>query len=316
MVIFALGELGFFESIRGKMYVDSLTMQELGIQPYAFTALCQTLQGLGILEEKGPELYQLTSSAEAIFQQRGYFTWAVGSYGDVLRNLADLATGQKRFGRDVDRDERFVAKGAGMLTAQNVHPVISNLLDAQPSRVLVDLGCGGGGLLIHLCQRYPHLRAVGIDLSARACEFARQNVAKARLEERIEIIEADISDPFHSSNERGVELLRQADTITGLLMLHDLMEEKARALDILCNIKNTYTHVKHYVFVDTMKASSLSSMEQSYFTLGFELVHAFMGQHLWTKEVYNELFTEAGFTVQNCLEVGIPSTWLYSLKPL
>lgn len=55
-----------------------------------------------------------------------------------------------------------------------------------PDERLLDVGCGWGGLLIHAAEHYG-IRGVGITLSDRQAALARQRVAEAGLDERIEI---------------------------------------------------------------------------------------------------------------------------------
>ncbi len=60
----------------------------------------------------------------------------------------------------------------------------------QPGDRLLDVGCGWGGLLIHAARHYG-ISGVGITLSVRQHELARQRVAEAGLDDRIEIRLAD-----------------------------------------------------------------------------------------------------------------------------
>ncbi|MDP8255660.1 MAG: class I SAM-dependent methyltransferase [Candidatus Alcyoniella australis] len=60
----------------------------------------------------------------------------------------------------------------------------------QNGRV-VDLGCGPADVLIRLCAALPAVRALGVDGSQAMIELAQRAVAKAELQDRIELICAD-----------------------------------------------------------------------------------------------------------------------------
>jgi len=314
MVIFALEEMGFFRLIQEKGYFDLSDASVLGIQQKFFLPLCNTLQALNIVQRNDQGHYQLTMAAETITQQLGFFTWAVGGYGDVLRNLYPLASGQQSFGDEIFRDERYVAKGAGQCTRNFVLPIICEMLDPISINIIADLGCGSGELLIYLCRRYPHIRGVGVDRSAKACELARQNITNARLTNRIEIVEADVCNLSYNLDSRELDLLTRSDTITCLFMLHDLIQEELQAREMLLKMKYFFREATHFLFGDTMQTDSPPSLQQSSFIVGFELVHAFMEHHIWKKQVYDDLFAAADFDIQRCVELAIPSSWLYLLS--
>jgi cyclopropane-fatty-acyl-phospholipid synthase len=63
----------------------------------------------------------------------------------------------------------------------------------QPGQSLLDIGCGWGALVLHAARHYG-ARCVGITLSERQLELARERVARAGLQERIEIRLQDYRD--------------------------------------------------------------------------------------------------------------------------
>ena len=50
------------------------------------------------------------------------------------------------------------------------------------------------------------------------------------------------------------------------------------------------------------------------FSVGFELVHAFMDTPIMSRETYENAFAEAGLTVERREPFGAPSTWLWLLR--
>jgi len=61
-----------------------------------------------------------------------------------------------------------------------------------PARIL-DIGTGVGLLAVAFCQRFPAATVVGIDLWPPSLALARQNVDAARLADRIELREQDVT---------------------------------------------------------------------------------------------------------------------------
>jgi cyclopropane-fatty-acyl-phospholipid synthase len=63
----------------------------------------------------------------------------------------------------------------------------------QPGHTLLDIGCGWGALVIRAAQKFG-ARCVGVTLSERQFELARERVAQAGLQDRVEIRLQDYRD--------------------------------------------------------------------------------------------------------------------------
>lgn len=70
---------------------------------------------------------------------------------------------------------------------------ICRKLRLKPGELLLDIGCGWGGLLIWAARRYG-VDGLGVTLSERQCELARRRVASEGLADRIEIRLQDYRD--------------------------------------------------------------------------------------------------------------------------
>jgi len=64
--------------------------------------------------------------------------------------------------------------------------MICRKLRLQPGQRLLDIGCGWGALLLHAAREYD-IEAVGITLSERQAELARERIAAAGLEKRCRV---------------------------------------------------------------------------------------------------------------------------------
>lgn len=66
---------------------------------------------------------------------------------------------------------------AGRLRLATRAALVGKLIDSQGEPVCLELGCGIGTFSEPLLQAHPHLRLVGIDISPRCIELARQRLA-------------------------------------------------------------------------------------------------------------------------------------------
>jgi cyclopropane-fatty-acyl-phospholipid synthase len=66
-------------------------------------------------------------------------------------------------------------------------------IGVQPGHTLLDIGCGWGALVLRAAQKFG-ARCVGVTLSQNQCDLARERVARAGLQDRIEIRLQDYRD--------------------------------------------------------------------------------------------------------------------------
>jgi hypothetical protein len=86
----------------------------------------------------------------------------------------------------------LVLQAQGTMSAAAV-PQLEGIFPADASAFL-DVGAGVGAISIALCQRYPSLRAVGLEPLDAARTLAARNVSAAGLSERIELREQRIEE--------------------------------------------------------------------------------------------------------------------------
>jgi len=316
-VVFALSEIGFFKLFEKNDSVVNLPRAAgiLKVRQNLLTALCDNMVAIGILQNASDDSYALTIEGQNLAELLGYFTWAIGGYGNLLHNLHHLVSGRKTYGYEVVRDESYVARGAGEVGQKFVLPVVASQLDKSSFNEIVDLGCGSAALLIFLCRRYPWIKGVGVDISEKACELARQRIFQSGLSERIRIIKSDVNQLAYGADSSEVSSLQRAEVVTSFFMLHDLIKNQAQAVDFFSNLKRNFCNTRYFLFGDTMQSDSLELLKsQKIFSQVFELVHAFMGHCLWKKQLYDEVFSAAGFAVDGCIRLDIPFSWLYVLK--
>jgi hypothetical protein len=312
-VVHALERLGLLDCLAGGEPVESAALVAVsGAEPARVGALLRTAARLGILHRDGHR-YRMTAQGRRLIELRGFFTWAVGGYGDVLRQLAPLATGVRAYGTDVRRDEAMVAAGSGSADRGLMTGLLHGVMDRLDVRRLADVGCGDATRLVHLCRRYPGLSGVGVDRSPGACELAGRNVAAAGLEGRIDVVCADVLSYLDGPASGG---LAGADAVSSFFMLHDLFALPEGPVAVLRRIREAFPAAGVLLLADTVRLDEdIVPDELPIFSLGFELVHAFMGVPIGTREEYDRWFDEAGLRVRECIPFGAPASWLWVLDP-
>jgi cyclopropane-fatty-acyl-phospholipid synthase len=87
------------------------------------------------------------------------------------------------------------------------YDLICRKLDLRPGMRLLDVGCGWGGMPMHAAEHYG-VQAVGVTLSRRQVEYARDAVAVAGLGDRVDIRLQDYRDvadgPFDAVSSIGM----------------------------------------------------------------------------------------------------------------
>lgn len=72
-------------------------------------------------------------------------------------------------------------------------------LQPPPGGAVLELGCGTARNLIAAARRYPDCRLFGLDVSPAMLSTAQRSVLRARLDERIVLVEGDAAAPGHAA---------------------------------------------------------------------------------------------------------------------
>lgn len=74
--------------------------------------------------------------------------------------------------------------------------LLASACDAAAGARILEAGCGPGAALLAAAVRRPEARFTGVERDPAAAALARANVAANGLSDRVEILEADIRQPF------------------------------------------------------------------------------------------------------------------------
>lgn len=139
--------------------------------------------------------------------------------------------------------------GQSVLSSLEAHilPLVPGLTDRLARGIQVlDVGCGRGRIMTRLARLYPHSRFVGMDLSADAIAFARDEASNVN---NVEFIATDLSDFDQSAAADSFDFITTFDAV------HD----QAEPLNVLKGIYRTLKKDGIYLMQDI---SGTSHVEQ------------------------------------------------------
>ncbi|MBL3808361.1 class I SAM-dependent methyltransferase [Streptomyces sp. BRB081] len=184
----------------------------------------------GVLEEwRGT--YRLTRRGELLTSEialarLGFYLEA---YGPVVQRADELMTGQAVYGRDVHRSNGPLSRHCATIFARYYTPIVLETMRDRGARSVLDLGCGGGQLLVDACLSDPGLTGIGLDIAPAAVEVARELAREHGVEDRLHF---EVADAFNPSS--WPERCRGVDMITGIGVLHEHFRDGDKAVvDIL-----------------------------------------------------------------------------------
>ena len=139
------------------------------------------------------------------------------------------------------------------------HELICQKLALDPGERLLDIGCGWGSLLLH-AVRHHGVRGVGVTLSERQAEFARERVRAAGLSDQIEIRIVDYRQlddgPYDKIASVGMyEHVGAANYDTYVRKVHSLLRPDGLFLNdgiakLFADTRRRNKFITHYVFPD------------------------------------------------------------------
>lgn len=194
IVVQLADSLGIFTAIGKSMTADAVAAA-CNIEPARAAAILATLAASGYADfDPSTNAYSLSDEQRAIFADETDPLFLGGAF--------ELAVGLAR------SDDAQIARGISRSSRAKFPPLIERVAGERLAHAqsVVELGCGDGTTLLALAERYPHLRATGIDPRTRAAS-----------NERVTFIRGDES------------ALPPCDVVLSLEMLHEASDPLAVA---------------------------------------------------------------------------------------
>jgi SAM-dependent methyltransferase len=169
---------------------------------------------------------------------------------------------------------------------------------SAPSASLLDVGVGVAGTAISLAQMWPELRIVGIDPWQPSLRLARENVAEANLESRIEL------------REQGVEALADRARYDAVYFAaHFIPEQSARP-----GLQRVLQALRPGGWLAT--AASFERLPPPVLAMN-RLRESQWGGAMWTADQTEQVLREHGYVDLARMEPqsGPPVTWIVARRP-
>jgi predicted O-methyltransferase YrrM len=310
-VVHALDNLGFFDAVgpRDNFRITALS-DTLGVPVEHLRAVFDYLEDARLFQKSDNGYTFQPGARDALTEGLGFIQWLIGAYGPLLDGLEDLLRGRTVYGRDVQRRDNEVARSSTTIGRTYTDPFLREMLQIEGVRTIADIGTGSALRLIDICLCFPALRAVGIDISPACCEVARQNVARAGLQDRISIVEARAEDWLKMAQCRQLERI---DLVLCCAMFHDLLNHAGSAEAFLADVMKGL-HPGAYLLIQDQMTLPERRPRREHWVAGFELVHHLMGQRLFPRQTYEAVFASVGLELVQRRETPIPENWIYLLR--
>jgi SAM-dependent methyltransferase len=199
-IVHAAVELGVFDAIGEKHLTAVELSAALGSDTAATELLLNSLAALSLLE-KANGIFALHDSAKKYLVSTspttlcGMIRFEAANW-DCWGKLADsIRTGQparppNMYQDDAHETATFIEAMDSLVNARGDAEVLAQALDWHRVESLLDIGSGPATYPIHLCRRYPQLRAAIFDLPA-TLRVTERFVRAAAMAERIRLIAGD-----------------------------------------------------------------------------------------------------------------------------
>jgi SAM-dependent methyltransferase len=233
LLLNALHETGIARAMQAH---DAFTVEQIA-GANALNLVTMSLRYLtvrGVIEPAGQGSYRLTELGGRLLCEVGQaqLQFYVGAYSPVTLRLTELLSGAKTYPVDVMRDGRALGAACDTLFTIYHTPIIAEIISELTPNFIVDLGCGGGRLLIDACSHFPSLNGIGIDISEGAIDLARSEAANRNLSDRLSF---ELANAFEPATWPAAA--QTADVIVAVGAVHEHFRDGE---DAVVNILNSY----------------------------------------------------------------------------
>jgi hypothetical protein len=203
-VLCAAARLGVADALGDEVRSVGFLAGKCQADANALYRLLRALASIGVTEETTPEHFRLTPFGKPLRRDVPQSAWpAVIFWADLLADEWSLLTGCIRTGkpasqvRDPKIPSRWDAEASsifravmGTAPAEDYAP-IARVWNFSESKVVADLGGGGGSLILAVLGLNPHLRGMLVDLES-SIDTAKSRFAEEDPSSRCELIVADL----------------------------------------------------------------------------------------------------------------------------
>ncbi len=313
-------EAGLFAAIdkRGAATPTEIAA-DLGLHaPYVAT-WCRTACAYELLDADGPEQFRLASFMREILVTRGD-PRHLGTYITVMQrhggpDMSDHARhyrngGVFSFQQHGRAFSDLIADTTGGLHSYVARKLLPGVADVRARLEagcrLLDVGCGGGGLMMHIAQAWPTARCHGVDVDGYGIAMARERIAAAGLSGRVSVAQTGGDSP---QDQSAFDVALMFEVLHEIPVAHrdSVLAQTFRALKpggIFFILDETYPSAN----ADLRRPEYAFAIQTAYNELTW-------GNVVPTREEQDALLTKAGFRDIGRALVGGMFTVLTARKP-
>ena len=295
-LIFAMHETGVFESLKNN---DHLSSEELAkknkLNPVLLKGVLNFLYHSDKILSKKDGKFSFTE-----FGRKNLFTdalltmsfGAVGAYSCILTELVPSLRNEKKYGEDYIRPGDLIAKGSYYTGRKNYPWVIENMKKLGVKKV-ADLGCGSADVLISLCQQDKDLSGVGVDISDKALDEAKDRISEKGLQNRISLVQGDLYKPSTYSSK-----IKDVDGFNAIMVMHEFLRDgKEKVIqmfkDMKKEFKGKYFFLGEFDCLEDKEYQKMPYPDRIHFLFYQHVIHPLTWQGLTFKEEWLDIFKQA-----------------------
>jgi SAM-dependent methyltransferase len=310
------GRLGYLDALRragGPVPAEALA-RATELDPWQTEVWCQAACTIGILDYRpgegfgfAPHIGELLAAESpelATFHMLASIARDFPSYPRAFR------TGARKPFSDHDEDFFFhqtrvaAHRGPVVVDAALAIPELARRLDAGGA--LLDVGAGGGGVLLAFAERLPTLRAVGIEPLPYFATRAANAIAEAGLDDRVTV---------RAIPAEQIDFEAEFDLVTLVQVFHELPPESKR--EILRRCRRALRDGGHLLIIDRCVPGDESEIGDRRFTMSvleqwFEVT---WGNVVNTRNEIAGMLEECGFSLASEDEKSVPTYWIFVARP-
>lgn len=292
-VVTALLHVGFFDALKNGPIDVTEFAKTHDLDGELLLALCDELYARKLLHKEGAS-FSLDSAGRFLLETnlvRGWFELVYG-YEGVLSRIEDLLRRKITYGKEVVRDGKYVAEGSGLASADFYFPLVIQMVRQSGYKKILDIGCGDGTFLRHICERMPGLEGVGIDLSPEAVASGNEQLKACAMDERIRLYAGDALEI-----DRLAPQLRGVDCAATFFVLHELCDQNENPLihQFLTKFRATLPGVPLHV-VETIRPEAEELRQRPGPAVEYFLLHDLSRQKPIGRDAWKDLFHRTGFS--------------------
>jgi phenylpyruvate C(3)-methyltransferase len=294
----AAWELGVLDELRDKKRLDPKEYAlKHDLHLPSLQGLTSALATVHVLERDQHEIVAGNLFEEA-YRTKSLFHWIALGQGDLFSRMQYTLRNQNRKGDYYTRDPAAISYACRDINEQYLDPTFWTAMDGLDftfSKV-VDLGCGSGGRLMQILDRYREVKGLGIDIAVPSTKVARDEAADHGLANRLTFTIGDVLKLTYRDEFADVDLL------TCFMMGHDFWPRES-CIETLRRLRESFPKVRRFLLGDTTRLLlnggdpkyGITEADVPVFTLGFEFAHAMMGAYIPSMHEWDDAFAETGW---------------------